>query len=279
MDPAPRRSSTRWRARRRRQAAAAGLRLLGLGAGRGLRGPRRGRRRGAPAPSPRSSSCTPARWCTTTSWTARPPAAAAPPRTSVSPPGTPREALAGDGDVVRHGSGDPDRRPRAGLVRRAAAAARASRRRRWPAPAPVWDTMRTEVTAGQYLDLLRAAGGLPGPGRARCTVARYKSAGYTVQRPLQPGAAIAGAGAGRAGRVHRDRAAARRGLPAPGRRPRRVRGSGGHRQVRRRRPARGQADPADRPGGTRTDGRAATCSRSCSVTRTWAPTASSGCRT
>jgi geranylgeranyl diphosphate synthase type I len=57
----------------------------------------------------------------------------------------------------------------------------------------VWDTMRTEVTAGQYLDLLRAAGGLPGPEGA-LTVARYKSAGYTVQRPLQLGAAIAGAG-------------------------------------------------------------------------------------
>jgi geranylgeranyl diphosphate synthase type I len=57
----------------------------------------------------------------------------------------------------------------------------------------VWDTMRTEVTAGQYLDLLRAAGGLPGPGGA-LTVARYKSAGYTVQRPLQLGAALAGAG-------------------------------------------------------------------------------------
>jgi geranylgeranyl diphosphate synthase, type I len=58
---------------------------------------------------------------------------------------------------------------------------------------PVWDTMRTEVTAGQYLDLLRAAGGLPGPAGA-LTVARYKSAGYTVQRPLQLGAALAGAG-------------------------------------------------------------------------------------
>ena len=58
----------------------------------------------------------------------------------------------------------------------------------------VWDTMRTEVTAGQYLDLLRAAGGLPGPQGA-LTVARYKSAGYTVQRPLQLGAAIAGADA------------------------------------------------------------------------------------
>jgi geranylgeranyl diphosphate synthase type I len=57
---------------------------------------------------------------------------------------------------------------------------------------PVWDTMRTEVTAGQYLDLLRAAGGLPG-AQGALTVARYKSAGYTVQRPLQLGAALAGA--------------------------------------------------------------------------------------
>jgi geranylgeranyl diphosphate synthase type I len=57
----------------------------------------------------------------------------------------------------------------------------------------VWDTMRTEVTAGQYLDLLRAAGGLPGPDGA-LKVARFKSAGYTIQRPLQLGAAIAGAG-------------------------------------------------------------------------------------
>jgi geranylgeranyl diphosphate synthase, type I len=56
----------------------------------------------------------------------------------------------------------------------------------------VWDTMRTEVTAGQYLDLLRAGGGLPGPEGAM-KVARYKSAGYTVQRPLLLGAALAGA--------------------------------------------------------------------------------------
>jgi geranylgeranyl diphosphate synthase type I len=56
---------------------------------------------------------------------------------------------------------------------------------------PVWDTMRTEVTAGQYLDLLRAGGGLPGPEGAM-KVARYKSAGYTVQRPLLLGAALAG---------------------------------------------------------------------------------------
>ncbi|MDQ2623540.1 MAG: polyprenyl synthetase family protein, partial [Actinomycetota bacterium] len=43
------------------------------------------------------------------------------------------------------------------------------------------------------LDLLRAGGGLPGPEGAT-KVARYKSAGYTVQRPLLLGAALAGAG-------------------------------------------------------------------------------------
>jgi geranylgeranyl diphosphate synthase type I len=74
------------------------------------------------------------------------------------------------------------------LLRRSGISADALARAR-----PVWDTMRTEVTAGQYLDLLRAAGGLPGPAGA-LTVARYKSAGYTVQRPLQLGAALAGAG-------------------------------------------------------------------------------------
>jgi geranylgeranyl diphosphate synthase type I len=56
----------------------------------------------------------------------------------------------------------------------------------------VWDVMRAEVMSGQYLDLLRAAGGLPGAHGA-LTVARYKTAGYTVQRPLQLGAAVAGA--------------------------------------------------------------------------------------
>ncbi|WP_369137650.1 polyprenyl synthetase family protein [Modestobacter versicolor] len=74
------------------------------------------------------------------------------------------------------------------LLRRSGISADALARAR-----PVWDTMRTEVTAGQYLDLLRAAGGLPGPAGA-LKVARYKSAGYTVQRPLQLGAALAGAG-------------------------------------------------------------------------------------
>jgi geranylgeranyl diphosphate synthase type I len=57
---------------------------------------------------------------------------------------------------------------------------------------PVFDLMRTEVTAGQYLDVLGQAVGDTSVGWAG-TVARYKSAKYTVERPLLFGAALAGA--------------------------------------------------------------------------------------
>jgi geranylgeranyl diphosphate synthase type I len=60
---------------------------------------------------------------------------------------------------------------------------------------PVFDEMRTEVTAGQYLDMLGQAVGDVSVGWAG-TVARYKSAKYTVERPLLLGAALAGAPAG-----------------------------------------------------------------------------------
>jgi geranylgeranyl diphosphate synthase type I len=57
---------------------------------------------------------------------------------------------------------------------------------------PDFDEMRTEVTAGQYLDVLTAATGDLSTERAG-KVARYKSAKYTVERPLLLGAALAGA--------------------------------------------------------------------------------------
>ena len=57
---------------------------------------------------------------------------------------------------------------------------------------PVFDEMRTEVTAGQYLDIVGQATGDVSVGWAG-TVARYKSAKYTVERPLLLGAALAGA--------------------------------------------------------------------------------------
>lgn len=58
---------------------------------------------------------------------------------------------------------------------------------------PVFDEMRTEVTAGQYLDILAQARRDTSVERA-VKVARYKSAKYTVERPLLIGAALAGAG-------------------------------------------------------------------------------------
>jgi geranylgeranyl diphosphate synthase type I len=56
----------------------------------------------------------------------------------------------------------------------------------------VFDEMRTEVTVGQYLDVLTQATGDTSVERAG-KVARYKSAKYTVERPLLLGAALAGA--------------------------------------------------------------------------------------
>ncbi|MFY1624168.1 polyprenyl synthetase family protein [Micromonospora sp. WMMD723] len=59
---------------------------------------------------------------------------------------------------------------------------------------PVFDEMRGEVTVGQYLDVLTQATGEVSLDRAG-KVARYKSAKYTVERPLLLGAALAAASA------------------------------------------------------------------------------------
>ena len=56
----------------------------------------------------------------------------------------------------------------------------------------VLDAMRTEVFAGQFLDLLGQASGSSALGSA-LRVVTYKSAKYTVERPLHLGAALAGA--------------------------------------------------------------------------------------
>ncbi len=56
----------------------------------------------------------------------------------------------------------------------------------------VYDRMRTELMAGQYLDLLEQARGGGSLERALLVV-RYKSAKYTIERPLHLGAALAGA--------------------------------------------------------------------------------------
>ncbi len=57
---------------------------------------------------------------------------------------------------------------------------------------PVYDRMRTELMAGQYLDLLEQARGGGSVDRA-LRVARYKAAKYTVEGPLHLGATLAGA--------------------------------------------------------------------------------------
>ncbi len=57
---------------------------------------------------------------------------------------------------------------------------------------PVFDEMRTELMAGQYLDLLEQVRGEYDLDNA-LLVARFKSAKYTIERPLHIGAAAAGA--------------------------------------------------------------------------------------
>ena len=58
--------------------------------------------------------------------------------------------------------------------------------------APVWSAMRTEVLGGQFLDIageVSADESVP----AAMRVNRYKTAAYTIERPLHLGAALAGA--------------------------------------------------------------------------------------
>ena len=55
----------------------------------------------------------------------------------------------------------------------------------------VFTDLRLEVNIGQYLDLAATAHGRPSLEQAR-TICRYKSGKYTVERPLQLGAALAG---------------------------------------------------------------------------------------
>ncbi|WP_206186662.1 polyprenyl synthetase family protein [Williamsia sp. 1135] len=62
------------------------------------------------------------------------------------------------------------------------------------AVASIWAGMRTEVLAGQYLDITAEAAGDESPVAAH-RVMRFKTAAYTVERPLQLGAAIGGADA------------------------------------------------------------------------------------
>lgn len=55
----------------------------------------------------------------------------------------------------------------------------------------IWDTLRTELNMGQYLDVLGTVRGAVTAEEA-LTIMRNKTAGYTIVRPLQLGAALAG---------------------------------------------------------------------------------------
>jgi geranylgeranyl diphosphate synthase, type I len=55
----------------------------------------------------------------------------------------------------------------------------------------VFNTLRSELMGGQYLDLLEARRGSPGEAAVR-RVLTYKSGKYTIERPLHLGLAIAG---------------------------------------------------------------------------------------
>jgi geranylgeranyl diphosphate synthase type I len=57
----------------------------------------------------------------------------------------------------------------------------------------VWAAMRTEMLCGQYLDVWSQASG-DDTAHIALRVDRFKTAAYTVERPLQLGAALAGAG-------------------------------------------------------------------------------------
>ncbi|AOW92842.1 geranylgeranyl pyrophosphate synthase [Rhodococcus sp. WMMA185] len=80
-------------------------------------------------------------------------------------------ALAWADDMIRESGIDPD------------ASARIS---------PVWSAMRTEVLGGQYLDISNEARADESIDAAM-KVNRYKTAAYTIERPLHLGAALAGA--------------------------------------------------------------------------------------
>ena len=110
----------------------------------------------------------------------------------------------------------------------------------------VYDEMRTELMAGQYLDLLeqaRGGGSVDARPARRAATSRpsTRSSGRCTSAPRSPAPAPT-----LARRLHRLRPAAGRGVPAARRHPRRLRRPGGDRQARRRRPARGQAHGARR---------------------------------
>ncbi len=79
---------------------------------------------------------------------------------------------------------------------------------------PVLDRMRTEVFAGQYLDLLGQVSGDESLASA-LRVVEFKTAKYTIERPLHLGAALAGGCAARPGPGSGPVGSASPGPPGP----------------------------------------------------------------
>ena len=189
-------------------------------------------------PPPASSSCTRSRCCRTTSWTDPRCAAASPRHTSSSP----------DWHRDRGLSGCPERFGESAAVLlgdlclvwaeqmlRDSGVDQSALSRAWPR----YDAMRTELAVGQFADLVNDVGGLPTLD-AVLDVARRKSGNYTVRRPLEIGAAMAGCDRHLLDAARRLRRRGRRGLPAARRPARHLRFARDHRQARRRRPVRAQ---------------------------------------
>ena len=242
LGPDASRCSTRRAAGLRRQTVPRRLLLLGI--------PRRAARRRRTStpcsgPAPPSSCCTPAPWSTTTTWTPPTPGAAGPPRTAAFEAEHRARRLARRPRAVRRVRGDPARRPAAQLGRRAAAPLRAPGRTGVAAALDVFDLCRSEVIAGQFLDVSAQARGRADVDTAM-TVLRYKSAKYSIERPAPHRRRPRRRRPRHARRAHGVRTPAGRGVPAPRRPARRVRRRRRHRQAGRRRPGRGQAHGAGR---------------------------------
>ena len=203
-------------------------------------------------PVPRSSCSMRAHSCTTTTWTPPTPDVAGRPHTAASRPSTAQTGWRGDpeqygasaaillGDLLLSWSDELLRR--CGLpIERVVAAL------------DVFDRCRSEVITGQFLDVSVQARGVADVDAAM-TVLRYKSAKYSIERPLHIGATLAGGSADQLARAERVRTPARGGLPAARRPARGLRRPVRHREAGRRRPRRGEADRARRPGPGRRTG-------------------------
>ena len=77
---------------------------------------------------------------------------------------------------------------------------------------PVWATLQTELAAGQFLDLLGQVNGSTSVADA-LRVITYKTARYTIERPLQLGATLATAASPGPGPAEVSSALARYGAP------------------------------------------------------------------